>query len=108
MTDLQRIGVALVSLGLVLLGVAAYGASRVPSARGEGGQGFLAWLWEQLQSIITDLVAPDKRWFERIAALGKLCLLVGLAFIFGPMILGGETNPPSGNPLPDSTADSSA
>ena len=102
MTDLQRVGVALVGLGLALLALAAYGASRTLSMR--ESQPFLEWLWDQLTSIISDLISPNKKWFERVAALGKVFLLLGLALIFGPMLLGGSGSdgaPPE--PSPDST-----
>jgi hypothetical protein len=101
MTSLQWVGLALVGLGIALLAVAAYGASQTPPT--SKSQPFLEWLWGQLTSIITDLIGASKKWFERVAALGKISLLLGLAFVFSPVFLGESGSGASQQPSPDST-----
>jgi hypothetical protein len=65
-------------------------------------ESFLEWLWRQLSSMISNLISPNKKGFQRVAAFAKICLLLGLAFIFSPIYLPGA-GPDVPQALPDST-----
>jgi hypothetical protein len=93
----------LIAVGVVLIIISAF------MPKGIGGldaEGFWNWLIAVLKRSVRIILDPNAGRREKVAAVGLLLLLVGVAvgLIMLPMLIAGSKPPPTPTPTPTPTA----